>query len=288
MAAVLSPYTPFMGFQQPPSFYSSFPFNYPTQPSPPVANPYYGLQQYPTYSSPQAVRSYQKSAAVYPQPQPQQAPSCPGAQQQAQAYSKSQQQAQAYPRQQQPVNYHTLQQQQQQQAPVYPKPPSGQINSQQAPVYSKPPSGQINSQQAPVYSKPPSGQINPQPAPLPLRQQNVVQPRRVPAPPPPPPPQQQQQNKIVEYVDAVPGTFRRRQPRIIRQVIKLPTPEPIYRQVRHRMPTPEREVIRRTVIKKANGDIVVRQQQPTRTKSQSRLESNSSRISSYRHNVHTD
>ncbi|CAF1312194.1 unnamed protein product [Adineta ricciae] len=256
MAAVLSPYTPFMGFQQPSPFYSSFPFNYPTPP-PPVANPYYRPQQYPTYSPPQAIRPYQKSAAVYPQPQPQQAPSCPGVQQQAQAYPKLQQQAPAYPKPQQPVNCSRLQQQQQQQ------------------------------QQAPVYPKPPSGQINPPPAPLPLRQQNVVQPRRVPAPPPPPPPPQPQ-NRTVEYVDAVPGTFRRRQPRIIRQVIKLPTPEPIYRQVRHRMPTPEREVIRRTVIKKANGDIVVRQQQPTRTKSQSRLESNSSRVSSYRHNVHTD
>lgn len=52
----------------------------------------------------------------------------------------------------------------------------------------------------------------------------------------------------------------RREPRIHRQVIRLPTPEPIYRQVRHRLPTPERSVIQRTVIQKANGDVIIEQE----------------------------
>ena len=52
----------------------------------------------------------------------------------------------------------------------------------------------------------------------------------------------------------------RREPRIHRQVILLPTPEPIYRQVRHRLPTPERQTIQRTFIQKANGDVIVQQE----------------------------
>jgi hypothetical protein len=64
-----------------------------------------------------------------------------------------------------------------------------------------------------------------------------------------------------DYVDSIsPPLRRRREPRIRRQVIMLPSPEPIYRQVRHRMPTPERGVIQRTVIQKANGDIVIEQE----------------------------
>lgn len=63
----------------------------------------------------------------------------------------------------------------------------------------------------------------------------------------------------------------RREPRIHRQVIVLPTPEPIYRQVRHRLPTPERKVIQRTVIHKPNGDIVVQQERHNKkSRSQSR------------------
>ena len=57
-----------------------------------------------------------------------------------------------------------------------------------------------------------------------------------------------------------PPSRSRREPRIHRQVIRLPTPEPIYRQVRHRLPTPERSVIQRTVIQKANGDVIIEQE----------------------------
>lgn len=57
-----------------------------------------------------------------------------------------------------------------------------------------------------------------------------------------------------------PPLRNRREPRIHRQVIRLPTPEPIYRQVRHRLPTPERSVIQRTVIQKANGDVIIEQE----------------------------
>ncbi|CAF2397377.1 unnamed protein product [Rotaria sp. Silwood2] len=67
--------------------------------------------------------------------------------------------------------------------------------------------------------------------------------------------------KTTEKVDSNIQQLRpRREPRIRRQVIVLPTPEPIYRQVRHRLPTPERQVIQRTVIQKANGDVIVQQQ----------------------------
>ncbi|CAF3839573.1 unnamed protein product, partial [Rotaria sordida] len=79
--------------------------------------------------------------------------------------------------------------------------------------------------------------------------------------------QQQQQprtptpTKITENVDSNVQQLRtRREPRIRRQVILLPTPKPIYRQVRHRLPTPERQVIQRTIIKKANGEVIVQQQ----------------------------
>ena len=67
--------------------------------------------------------------------------------------------------------------------------------------------------------------------------------------------------QIGDYVDSIsPPLLRRREPRIRRQVIMLPTPEPIYRQVRHRLPTPERGVIQRTVVQKANGDVIVQQE----------------------------
>ena len=79
--------------------------------------------------------------------------------------------------------------------------------------------------------------------------------------------QQQQESraptptKTIEHGDSNVQQLRpRRAPRIHRQVILLPTPEPIYRQVRHRLPTPERKVIRRTVIQKSNGDVIVQQE----------------------------
>jgi len=66
--------------------------------------------------------------------------------------------------------------------------------------------------------------------------------------------------KTTEHDDSnVKQLHPRRAPRIHRQVILLPTPEPIYRQVRHRLPTPERKVIQRTVIHKSNGDVIVQQ-----------------------------
>lgn len=75
-----------------------------------------------------------------------------------------------------------------------------------------------------------------------------------------------------EYKDSNAQPLRpRREPRVHRQVILLPTPEPIYRQVRHRLPTPERQVIQRTVIQKANGNVVVQQERHRKkTRSQSR------------------
>jgi hypothetical protein len=78
--------------------------------------------------------------------------------------------------------------------------------------------------------------------------------------------------KTTEPIDSTVQQLRpRREPRIHRQVILLPTPEPIYRQVRHRLPTPERQVIQRTVIQKANGDVIVQQErQRKKTRSQSR------------------
>ncbi|CAF0824076.1 unnamed protein product [Rotaria sp. Silwood1] len=67
--------------------------------------------------------------------------------------------------------------------------------------------------------------------------------------------------KTPEYVDSNIQQLRpRREPRIRRQVILLPKPEPIYRQVRRRLPTPERPIIQRTIIQKANGDVVIEQQ----------------------------
>jgi len=107
------------------------------------------------------------------------------------------------------------------------------------------------------------------------------------------PPQQQQQKRqitSVQYVDsATPSSRPRREPRIYRQVIVLPTPEPIYRQVRHRLPTPDRQVIQRTIIQKANGDVVVQQQRPkTKTRSHSRTEYKTQTRSSRSRQVHTD
>jgi hypothetical protein len=102
--------------------------------------------------------------------------------------------------------------------------------------------------------------------------------------------QQQQQTKTVEYVNSEAPLLRpRREPRVYRQVIVLPTPEPIYRQVRHRLPTPDRQVIQRTVIQKANGDVIVQQQRPTKKpRSQSRLESKTQSRPSRSRQVHTD
>lgn len=78
--------------------------------------------------------------------------------------------------------------------------------------------------------------------------------------------------RTAEYVDSNVQQLRpRREPRIHRQVILLPTPEPIYRQVRHRLPTPERKVIQRTVIQKSNGDVIVQQERHNKkSRSQSR------------------
>jgi hypothetical protein len=107
-----------------------------------------------------------------------------------------------------------------------------------------------------------------------------------------PPPQQQQQTTRVQYVDSGMQSLRpRRAPRFRREVIVLPTPEPIYRQVRHRLPTPERQVIQRTFIQKANGDLVVQQQQQKQTKSsrsQSRSETSTKTRSSRSRQVNTD
>lgn len=80
--------------------------------------------------------------------------------------------------------------------------------------------------------------------------------------------------RTVELIDSNVESLRpRREPRIHRQVIVLPTPEPIYRQVRHRLPTPERGIIERTVIQKSNGDVIVQQgrhRQKKRNKTQSK------------------
>lgn len=100
--------------------------------------------------------------------------------------------------------------------------------------------------------------------------------------------QQQQQTTSSQYVDSSASLMRpRRQPRIYREVIVLPTPEPIYRQVVRRLPTPDRETIQRTVIQKANGDVIVRQQQP-KTRSHSRSEHKGYSRSSRSRQVHTD
>lgn len=95
----------------------------------------------------------------------------------------------------------------------------------------------------------------------------------------------------VQYVDAATADKirPRRQPRVYREVIVLPTPEPVYRQVRHRLPTPERQVIQRTIIQKANGDVIVEQQKATPSKrSQSRVEAKPSTRTSRPRQVHTD
>ena len=95
-------------------------------------------------------------------------------------------------------------------------------------------------------------------------------------PTPPMPSKPPTPTKTTENVDTNTSPIhRRREPRIRRQVIILPTPEPIYRQVRHRLPTPERKVIQRTIIQKGNGDIIVQQQRHTKkARSQSRSNAN--------------
>ena len=100
-----------------------------------------------------------------------------------------------------------------------------------------------------------------------------------------------QPKTTVQYVDASSAaTIRpRRQPRVYREVIVLPTPEPIYRQVRHRLPTPDRQVIQRTIIQKANGDVIVRQDQTkSKPRSQSRSEPKTQTQSTRSRQIHTD
>lgn len=99
-------------------------------------------------------------------------------------------------------------------------------------------------------------------------------------------------NTSVQYVDAssssAAATIRpRRQPRVYREVIVLPTPEPIYRQVRHRLPTPDRQVIQRTIIQRANGDVIVRQDQ-TKSKPRSQSRSEPKTQSTRSRQIHTD
>ncbi|CAF2061363.1 unnamed protein product [Rotaria magnacalcarata] len=106
-------------------------------------------------------------------------------------------------------------------------------------------------------------------------------------------PQQQQQQRQptkVQYVDSgLQSLLPRRQPRIYREVIVLPTPEPIYRQVRRRLPTPERQVIQRTIVQKGNGDVIVREQRPKpKVRSHSRSEHTTQSRSSRSRQVHTD
>jgi hypothetical protein len=111
------------------------------------------------------------------------------------------------------------------------------------------------------------------------------------APPQPQPqPQKQKQKITVQYVEPSKESMPpRREPRVYRQVIRLPTPEPVYRQVRHRMPTPEREHINRTIIKKANGDVVVQQQRSaTKPRTQSRSETTKQPRQSRSRQIHTD
>jgi hypothetical protein len=55
------------------------------------------------------------------------------------------------------------------------------------------------------------------------------------------------------------------------------------------MPTPERQVIQRTIIQKANGDVVVQQQRPTpKTRSHSRQESHTQARPTRSRQVYTD
>lgn len=80
--------------------------------------------------------------------------------------------------------------------------------------------------------------------------------------------------RTIEPMDSNIQSLRpRRAPRIHREVIVLPTPEPIYRQVRHRLPTPERRVIQRTVIQKSNGDTIVQQERYRKKKNHSQSQS---------------
>ena len=106
----------------------------------------------------------------------------------------------------------------------------------------------------------------------------------------PQPQQQQYKTPMTSYVGSTLQNLPpRRQPRIIRQVIMLPTPAPIYRQVRHRLPTPERQVIQRTVVQKANGDVIVEQQRPVyQPRTQSRSEAGTKTRSSRSRQVNTD
>ena len=113
----------------------------------------------------------------------------------------------------------------------------------------------------------------------------------------PPPPQQQQQQQpqpkqtsTVQYIDSSAPIVRpRRQPRVYREVIVLPTPEPIYRQVRHRLPTPDRQVIQRTIIQKSNGDVIVQQERSrTKPRSQSRSDPRTQTRPSRARQIHTD
>ncbi|CAF1017900.1 unnamed protein product [Didymodactylos carnosus] len=67
----------------------------------------------------------------------------------------------------------------------------------------------------------------------------------------------------------------RRQPRRYRQVIRLPDPEPIYRTIRRRMPTPERQIVNKTIYQKQNGDIVERVQAPRKKTKDNRFNQNS-------------
>ena len=101
-------------------------------------------------------------------------------------------------------------------------------------------------------------------------------------------------SSTVQYQDASLGNLpARRKPRVYRQVIVLPTPEPIYRQVRHRLPTPERKVIERTILHTANGERIVSQKQPRAmgkapARSQSRSEPATQVRSSRSRQVNTD
>ncbi|CAF0925963.1 unnamed protein product [Rotaria sordida] len=101
---------------------------------------------------------------------------------------------------------------------------------------------------------------------------------------------QQQQATPIHYVDSGMRSLRpRRKPRIYREVIVLPTPEPTYRQVRYRLPTPERRVVERTVLQKRNGEVVVREQRPkTKARSHSRIDYSSKMESHHSRQVHTD
>ncbi|CAF1188332.1 unnamed protein product [Didymodactylos carnosus] len=63
----------------------------------------------------------------------------------------------------------------------------------------------------------------------------------------------------------------RRQPRKYRQVIRLPDPEPVYRTVHRRMPTPERLVISKTIIQKQNANIIERVQSPKKKRKNNRF-----------------